>query len=202
MIIIPLLFMEKFSDLFSLYIKNSYIISSIIYILLIIMSVVIAPFSMPLFLIAGGIWGVWVTAIYNILGWSIGAAIAFWLAQRFGKPILSRFISLEKIESYEQLIPKNLKFFGIILLRMLIPVDILSYALGFLSTVSFSRYMIATVIGVTPFAIIFAYGGNALLAGKYILLTVFTAIILALFSIGIYIFNKPRNKYKNLISKK
>jgi len=38
------------------------------------------------------------------------------------------------------------------LLRMVLPVDILSYALGLFSNISFIRYMLATIIGVTPFS--------------------------------------------------
>ena len=189
-LITPFFFMEKWGDLLLLFTEGGYAISSVVYIILLIVSVVVAPFSMPLFFIAGGIWGVWVAAIYNVIGWSIGAAVAFWLARQFGKSFLSRFVSLKKIESYEQKIPKNLEFLGIVLLRMVIPVDILSYALGFLSTISFSRYMSATVIGVTPFAIVFAYGGNALFDGKYFISMALAVIALVSFSIGVYIFNK------------
>ena len=42
-------------------------------------------------------------------------------------------------------------------MRMVIPVDVLSYAIGLFSTMSLKSYTLATVIGITPFAFIFAY---------------------------------------------
>jgi uncharacterized membrane protein YdjX (TVP38/TMEM64 family) len=40
---------------------------------------------------------------------------------------------------------------------MAIPADVLSYALGLLVMMPYTHYFLATLIGVTPFALIFAY---------------------------------------------
>jgi len=60
----------------------------------------------------------------------------------------------------EKKIPKENLFLGIIFLRMVIPVDILSYALGLFSKIKTRDYLLATIIGVSPFAFIFAYLGR------------------------------------------
>ncbi len=175
---VPFMFINDLMPLFQKYVEVGNWVAQIIYVLLLIISIVVAPVTMPLFLVSGAIFGVQAAAVYNIIGWSIGAMIAFLIARYFNKSILSRFILLKKLKKYEQRIPQNMEFMSIILLRMVLPVDILSYALGLFSNISFIRYMLATIIGVTPFSIIFAYGSDALINGKYV---VFIAIILLVF---------------------
>jgi len=174
----PFLFIENISGILFGFVGTNYILASFIYILLLVASVVLAPFTMPLFLVSGGIFGPMVASIYNIVGWGIGAIAAFLLARLLGRPALSKFVSLKRIDEYEEKIPKDIEFWGIVLLRIIVPVDLLSYFLGFFSSISFSRYTVATFIGIAPFAIIFAYGGSALFEGRYIV--TFFAILSAI----------------------
>lgn len=128
------------------------------YVMITIAAVVVAPVStFPLLPLAVSMWGSFFAALFSIIGWSIGAAIAFGLARRFGKPFIAKIVSLEKIQRIEKLIPERNIFVSIILLRMALPVDVLSYALGLFSYVPFRFYVIATIIGVSPFAFIFSY---------------------------------------------
>jgi uncharacterized membrane protein YdjX (TVP38/TMEM64 family) len=53
---------------------------------------------------------------------------------------------------------------------MVIPVDVLSYALGLLSTVTLFEYTYTTALGVSWFSFMFAYSGNAVYTGNYVLL--------------------------------
>ena len=68
---------------------------------------------------------------------------------------------------------------------MVLPVDILSYALGLFTTIKTWKYILATFIGVIPFAFIFSYAGMVniyyqigafVLAALVLLLGVFIAI--------------------------
>lgn len=128
------------------------------YISITIIAVVVAPIStFPLLPVAVTLWGSTLAAIYSILGWTVGAMIAFILARRFGRPLIVRFSSIQKIDRFSRRLPRQNLFFSVIVLRMLIPVDILSYALGLLTPMSFWSYALATLIGVSPFAFIFAY---------------------------------------------
>jgi len=191
-ILAPFLFIDISTAMLVEYVETGNWIGHIVYILLLIVSVVVAPFTMPLFFISGGIFGVQVAAVYNVIGWSIGAVIAFSIARYFNKGILSRFVLLKKIKTYEQKIPPNTEFLSLVLLRMVLPVDILSYALGFFSNISFVRYALSTVIGITPFAVIFAYGGDALLNGRYIVLFALILLVLIAFGVGLRILNKKK----------
>ena len=58
------------------------------------------------------------------------------------------------------MIPENNLFLTIIFFRMVVPVDGLSYFLGLFSKISFKSYTLATIIGITPFAFVFAYAGG------------------------------------------
>ena len=137
------------------------LISMIIFVLILIIAVVIVPFNaVPLFPIASNIFGWLLTAILSIVGWTIGALIAFGLARKYGVILIKKFISLEQIGKYEKLIPEENIFWGIVFLRIAIPVDILSYVLGLFSHIKFRTYAIATLIGVSPASFIFAYVGT------------------------------------------
>ena len=105
------------------------------------------------------VWGSVLTAFLSIAGWTLGAAIAFIIARRLGVGIVQKIVGLERIHAAEQRIPKHNLFWSVVLLRMLVSVDILSYVLGLFSVMSWRQYILATAIGVTPFGFYFAYAG-------------------------------------------
>ena len=118
-----------------------------IYVLITIVSIVLAPISsFPLIPLAANLYGWKISAILNIIGWSIGAIISFILARKYGVPLISKLISLNEIYKIEKLVPKENVFWSVVFLRMSIPVDILSYALGLFSKISFRAYILATII--------------------------------------------------------
>ena len=133
----------------------------LIYISISIVAIVIAPISMmPLVPIAANLWGWFYSGIIHIIGWFIGSLIVFWISRKYGVPLIKKFVSLEKINKLESKIPKENLFLDIVLLRMIIPVDILSYALGLFSKVKFKTYFLATIIGLIPFAFAFSFLGT------------------------------------------
>lgn len=74
-------------------------------------------------------------------------------------------------------------FMLIVALRVILPVDILSYALGMLSTVSFRTYTLASAVGILWFSFVFAYMGEAFKKGDYVLLSsIGVASIVVLYS--------------------
>ncbi|PIR37929.1 MAG: hypothetical protein COV34_02470 [Candidatus Zambryskibacteria bacterium CG10_big_fil_rev_8_21_14_0_10_42_12] len=132
------------------------------YIGLMFVATVAAPLStLPLIPIAVSVWGSFIVAILSIIGWSFGAICAFYLSRRYGMPVVRKFVSQEKIERINNNIPQDRNLLAsIILLRMVVPVDILSYALGIFPRVTWKPYVIGTIIGILPFSFIFAYLGG------------------------------------------
>lgn len=136
-------------------------IGILIYILITITAIVIAPISMmPLIPVASNLWGWFYAGIIHIIGWGIGSFIVFFISRRYGVPLIKKFVSLKKINKFESKIPKENLFIDIVLLRMILPVDILSYALGLFSKVKFKIYALATIIGIIPFAFVFSFLGT------------------------------------------
>src|SRR3989344_3373103 len=133
----------------------------LIYILITIFAIVFAPVSMmPLIPVASNIYGVFYAAIINIVGWTIGSFIVFFICKKYGISIIKKFVSHEKIYKWEKRIPKKNVFVTLILLRMSVPVDILSYALSLLTKIDFKIYALTTIIGIIPFSFVFSYLGT------------------------------------------
>jgi len=164
----------------------------ILYIFIIVFGVVIAPVSaLPFLPVAVVLWGPVLASILSISGWTAGAAIAFGLSRRFGRPLITKIINIKKLEQLEALIPKNNLFGMVIFLRIFLPVDILSYALGLFSNMRWPSYLLATFIGITPFAFAFSYGSTFPLRYQ---------IIIGL--IGIILFILYYNRLKNKVLKR
>ena len=126
--------------------------------------------------IGTAVFGPTITAALTICGWTLGAAIAFMIARQWGRPVVGRIINLKRLATVESRLPAGDLFWTVVGLRLLISVDILSYALGLMSTMRFHRYVLATLIGVTPFGIFFAY--TDILPLPYRLATIGGAFIL------------------------
>jgi uncharacterized membrane protein YdjX (TVP38/TMEM64 family) len=122
------------------------------------LAVVVAPVStFPLLPVAATLWGSFWAAILSVLGWWLGAMIAFWLARQFGQPLIRKIVNFHKIERLSRAIPQQNLFWTVVFLRMAIPVDVLSYALGLFTMISAGTFALATLVGIAPFAFLFAY---------------------------------------------
>lgn len=153
----------------------------LLYISITTFATVVAPISaIPLLPVAVYLWGWQYSAIFSIIGWTIGSIIAFLLARKYGINLVKKFISLEKINKYESYISKKDIFLNIILIRIILPVDILSYIIGIFTKVDLKTYALATVIGVTPFAFVLAYMGSLPIKSQLISFVIISIIFLAM----------------------
>lgn len=140
---------------------NDSVLGMLIYTIVSGVAVVVAPVStLPLIPLAVGMWGWFITGVLSIIGWTIGSQIAFYLARRYGKNLVQKFASLERFTDFEKRFSTKNLFWTVVVLRMTVPVDVLSYALGLFSNMTSRSYFLATVIGITPFAFIFSYLGS------------------------------------------
>ncbi len=152
----------------------------VIYIAITIASVIVPPFSSaPLIPLAANTWGFLGAAIFSVAGWVLGSMAAFFIARIYGVPLVSKIVALEKIYKIQKFVSPRHIFWSVVILRMVVPVDILSYALGLFSVIGWKKYTLATALGVTPFAFVFAYAGT--LPWRYQLVAFFVIIPLALF---------------------
>jgi uncharacterized membrane protein YdjX (TVP38/TMEM64 family) len=139
-----------------------------IYVVLLAASVVLLPFSsLPLLPLATRSYGVVLTALLSTAGWWAGCLIAFQIA-RLGRRYLERMTSLEAVDRLEAKVPEDVGFGGIVVLRIILPVDVVSFALGLLKRLRFRTYAVASLVGILPFAFVWTYAGGQLGAGRFL----------------------------------
>ncbi len=154
-------FVQTNLDYFKEPIEKKKVWGAIIYILLIIAATVIAPLTtIPLIPLASSIYGWFLAGVITYIGWLIASMIVFYISRKWGKPFVKKFVSLDKIKSVEKSISRKNRMGALIFLRMTLPVDILSYALGLFSSISWRTYIISAAIGFIPFTFLLTYLGS------------------------------------------
>ncbi len=126
------------------------------------LATVFPSFTNMMFIPLGvSMFGAFWAAILCILGWWLGSVIAFAIGRYYNEYLLERFPSFKNYLYIDKLVGDKNMFWKLILLRMTIPVDVLSYALALFSRrVTYKMNAVTTLIGITPFAFIFAYAGE------------------------------------------
>lgn len=146
-------------------------------------TIVVAPLtSIPLIPLAVSLWGPVTTALATIIGWQMGAIVAFWIARKYGRKVVKHFVSLEKVDELESRIPKKGIFWTVAVLQMITPVDIASYALGLFKAVKWHIYIPASFVGIIPLAFTLAYTGTLSLLAQLIIFSAGALILVVLWS--------------------
>jgi len=131
-----------------------------LYLVLNILDAVFAPgATLPLIPVAARVWGRGLAALATTVGWSAGSLIAFLIARRWGAPIVRRIASMQRVRNLRRHIPQDL-FWSIVLIRLLMPMDVVSYAVGLFTHMGWARYVAATALGLAPSALLLTYLGR------------------------------------------
>jgi uncharacterized membrane protein YdjX (TVP38/TMEM64 family) len=132
---------------------------------------VLAPLtSLPLIPMVAPLLGPFLTGTACFIGWTLGAITAFCIGRFYGRSVITRFVSEQSLQKYEAYLKPDTRFLLIVALRMIAPVDVISYALGIFTAVSFRIYVSATMVGIFWFSYAFAYGSVAFMNRDYVLL--------------------------------
>jgi uncharacterized membrane protein YdjX (TVP38/TMEM64 family) len=149
----------------------------VVYIILNILDAVIAPgATLPLIPIAARAWGRVPAALVTTAGWTAGSLVAFYIARRWGSPIVKKLTSMERVKRLQPYVPKN-PFWSVVLLRLVVPMDVISYVLGLFTEMTGPTYALATALGLTPSAFILAYIGRTPRAYDIIMFGIGGAVI-------------------------
>jgi len=150
-----------------------------VYVIFTALAIIIAPIStLPLIPVASIAFGWVVASVLYIFGLTIGSYGAFLIARYLGASVFSRIFSSNTIYILENRVPQKARFWTVILLRLLVPVPVLSYGLGLFSRISHISFILTTVIGVIPFSFLFSYVGTISIAYQLI---IFFEVFLVLF---------------------
>lgn len=159
-LVVGVFVVRRYDDSIHRFIQTHAFWGLFLYITLNVIDAVIAPgITLPLIPIAVRVWGRAPAALATTTGWTLGSLLAFLIARRWGAPLVRRLTSLERIRALRRYIPQNL-FWSIVVVRMVLPMDVISYVLGLFSGIGWRSYVAATALGLTPSAFLFAYLGK------------------------------------------
>jgi uncharacterized membrane protein YdjX (TVP38/TMEM64 family) len=190
------------------WIENAGPLAPLAYIALKATTYVFAPLtSGPIQVFSGTLFGnVWLGTLYTIIGEVIGGSISFWIARRFGRPVVARFVGKDGMQQVDAFYERRLGgWMPLAIARTILFSfwDFLSYAAG-LAPVKFRTYVIvSTVCGFFPTLLFVWVGENFVndtgsLLLSYGLLVVLTIIpILLMRPISLLLENLSKSSSKS-----
>lgn len=143
--------------------------------LLMLLQSVVAP--LPAFVVTfsngmlfGWAWGA-------LLSWSsamTGAALCFWIARAFGRPVVERLVGSSSALEISDLFFERYGDRAVLVARLLpfVSFDIVSYGAG-LTSIGFRRFFLATGLGQLPATLVYSYLGQNLTGSVRVLFLVF-----------------------------
>jgi uncharacterized membrane protein YdjX (TVP38/TMEM64 family) len=146
-------------------IRDAGVFAPLLYIAIKALTYIFAPLtSGPIQVVAGTLFdSLWLGVLYTLIGEVLGGSVSFWIARRFGRPAVERFVgsdNMQRVDTFyrEQLGgAASLAVARIILFSLW---DFLSYAAGLAKPIRFRTYvLVSAVLGFFP-TFFFVWIGN------------------------------------------
>jgi tRNA pseudouridine55 synthase len=117
----------------------------------------------------------------------IGSAVAFGVG-RFGRRFLRKTSFFKNLEEWEKQIDPNSSFWTLVLARMISSpaFDYISYAAG-LTTLTFKKYILATIIGTIPIMLLIYTIGTTILKDYLVNFILLTALLIIIWIIYLFV---------------
>ena len=178
-------------------------LSWLIYIIIIVIEVVIAPIPSLILNIAGSVsFGPLTASLLMIIGSSIGNTISYYVAKRYGNLYFESLISEKSKATFHKYSDKYGPLFLFILrLNPITSTDLFSYLAGIIG-IPFNRFFISTMLGMIPTIFVISYFGEAFIKNNPIFLLSFFIITVIYIVILLYLLlrfekNKVKVRLKN-----
>lgn len=157
-------------------VKNLGLIGPVVIIGLIAIAIIITPIpSAPIALVSGALYGHTFGTVYVVLGALSGALIAFMISRKLGYDYVNKKLHHKMAQ---KIVGSQNALMMIVFVTRLAPFisfDVISYAAG-LTKLTFSRFFIATLMGIIPISFILAHLGSEVENGE--MESIATALIL------------------------
>jgi uncharacterized membrane protein YdjX (TVP38/TMEM64 family) len=177
-LITAVLFVRAHSATLGIFVADHPIWGVLLYIVLNVLDAVVAPgATLPLIPVAVQAWGRTAAALVTTAGWTAGSLVAFSIARRWGLPMVRKLTSMERLRRMKRYIPENL-FVSVAVLRLISPMDVISYLLGLFTDIAWPEYVAATALGLTPSAFVLAYLGKLSHAYDLIAFGIVAAVVI------------------------
>lgn len=142
------------------------ILSPVVFIIYQIMQIVVIP------IIPGGVtttagvvmFGPVEGLLLNYIGVCLGSFIAFFLAKRYGRQLVLKFVEKKQYDKYEAKLTHNKKFeifFAVCILLPFAPDDLLCYIVG-LTELSYKKFILIILLGKIPTILCYSIGINVI----------------------------------------
>ncbi|MGE0704841.1 MAG: TVP38/TMEM64 family protein [Vicinamibacterales bacterium] len=169
-------------------------LAPLIYILIVILEVVIAPIPGTMLYVPGGlIFGWEVGGLTTLAGNVIGAALCAGIARSLGRPYAERFFSSESLNRYDALLSRNA--IRVIFLLRVNPVtssDLVSYAAG-LTSMPVWKIAAGTLAGMAPLCFLQAYFAEELFTRFPVLLYPLAVVSICYVAYVVWILSRMKN---------
>ncbi len=140
------------------FIRSFGILGPIVFMILNAFSIVFAPITaLPFWAASLALYGFWQTLIYILISFNIGAVANFWIARKWGRPVVRKLVGKKGIEKVDEITE-------VVGLQMLLIVrliggassDYVAYAAG-LTNFEFKPYFFITLFASVPVMILNVY---------------------------------------------
>jgi uncharacterized membrane protein YdjX (TVP38/TMEM64 family) len=164
-------------------IRDLPVLGAALFVVLAALSAMLVFFS-GLLLVPIGIqvWGPAGTFLLLWAGWFLGGVITYSIGRHFGRPVVLRMLSEEKMARYENRVPASSSFVAATLTQLVLPSDISGYFFGMLGYRA-QIYLGSLALAELPYAFGTVYLGNAFVERQYVLLLVAAALGIVLFAV-------------------
>ncbi len=162
------------------FIQSFGILAPVVLILIQISQVIIAPIPGPAVGAAAGYtFGVFWGTVYGFIGLAIGSTIAILLAKKYGRPMVEKIVSDEKMEEFDHLTEEH-GFLPFLLLFLLpgFPDDAICFIAG-LTEIDTRKLILMASLGRVPGLLSLTVFGNSLALGQIEILLATGVIVLA-----------------------
>jgi uncharacterized membrane protein YdjX (TVP38/TMEM64 family) len=157
-------------------IRSTPVLGAVIFVALSALSAMLVFFSGVLLVPLGiGAWGPLVCFLLLWGGWFLGGVITYSIGRVFGRPVVLRLVSEDKLARYENRIPQGSSFVTALLTQLVLPSDISGYFFGLLGYPA-RVYLGSLALAELPYALGTVYLGTAFVEQQYLLLLVAAAV--------------------------
>lgn len=181
---------------------NSFgIFAILVFVLLVILEVILAPIPPLVLYVAGGIlFGAFFGGTLTLIGNVLGAVIAFLIARKYGRKFVEKKIPEKFVKNFDSFSNKY-GAFTLFLLRInpITTSDIFSYLAG-LTKMRLRTLILSTALGLAPLIYFQTYVGHFFVRDNPLLFLIFLAIgifYLILFIYGLIYFARKRKIKRN-----
>nr|HID12959.1 TVP38/TMEM64 family protein [Anaerolineae bacterium] len=107
----------------------------------------------------GYLYGVWLGTLYSMVGLLVGTTLAMALGRRFGRPLVERLVSPEKLARWDRIADRQgPPFFFLVFLFPFLPDDVACFLIG-LSPLAIPRMAVLAMLGRLPGVVVSCWVG-------------------------------------------